>query len=147
MLSEKSRKANEENLKKAQARAAEMKAAGIHILKAAPKNAIEQAKATPTLPKCLRAYFWQHEGVIENQGCEGAEVFRQDAEAGYLDARERSRGIGLRAVINEICWRCECGDDDPGAGARIRDCKAPHCALHPVRTKKVIWRPITLEQP
>lgn len=137
-----------EDLKKAQEKRVAMRAAGI----APPprKNVVEQAKAKPTLTKCLRAYFFQHHGVIENSRCEGVELLREDAERDYRAARERSLkpGIGLRAVIDEICWCCEAGDIDPGAGERIRDCKAPHCALHPVRMKVAIrWRPETLEQP
>lgn len=142
----------DENLKKAREKYAANVASGLG--NAAPKNAVEQARADQTSNvKALRAYYWQHHSVVENQGNEAAQMLREDAERDYRAARERSLrpDIGLRAVINEVCWRCECGDDDPlypvKAGQRIRDCTISHCALHPVRTKKTIERPVTLELP
>lgn len=132
----------EDALRRAHAKTAEMRAAGVKL--SPPKNAIEQAKAAPkSLTKALRAYFWQQEGVVENQGNEDAGAFRSAAEGLYSGARERSREIGLPATIKEICYRCEAGGIDPGVVGRVRNCGAPKCALHPVRP----WRSIKGSKP
>ena len=129
-------------LKKAQEKLAQMRAAGIKP--AAPKNAIEKAKADPkSKTKALRAYYWQHHGVVENQGNEAAGALHRDAEADYTEARARSRQLGLPQVIREICFNCEGGHADSGARYRVRDCGARICALHPVRP----WKKLKNREP
>lgn len=101
-------------------------------------NPIEKAKLAPkSLTKALRAYWWDMEGVIANQGTPEAVPQRQAAEARYRESRDLSRQIGLPAVIKGICWVCVSGDDDPGGGERVKNCRCASCPLHPVRPKKV----------
>lgn len=98
------------------------------------RNPIQLAAIkTKSKTMALRAYYWQHHGVVENQGTEDGAVVRQDAEGDYAKARQKSHQIGLPAVIKEICYHCEAGGIDPGARERVRNCGAPRCALHPVR--------------
>jgi hypothetical protein len=124
-----------ENLEKAKAKLAELKAAGVEVSTARPERA-----------KTVRLYFRQHHGVDENRGSI-VQILRDDANRDFKLAQDRAKQVGWPAVVSEMCWKCECGDDDPGAGQRIADCKAPHCAIHPVRPKTPILRPPTLPDP
>lgn len=107
-----------------------------------PANAVEQAKRDPkSKTKALRAYCWDMEKVIENQGTPEAMTQRRVAESNYRGLRKRSREIGLPALIKAICWDCVYGDVDPGGGDRIVNCTAASCPLHPVRPKKARLAP------
>lgn len=119
-------------LKRAHEKVREMRAAGLEP--AAPMNAIEKAKADPkSRAKAVRAYWWQHEGVLENRGNPEGGIQRRIAEEHFEASRSEAKQSGWKAVVNAICWECVCGRIDPGPKRRIRDCMVPKCGIHPVR--------------
>jgi hypothetical protein len=121
------------NLEKAKAKLAELRAGGTET----PRVKVHRAKA-------VRAYFRQHHGVDENRGSIVREL-REDAQRDIDAIQKRAAEIGYPAVVAEICWKCEAGDADAGAGARIASCSVTACPINPIRPKSAIHRPHTLD--
>lgn len=143
-----------EGLAKWRARQAEQRALGISP-PTAPRNAIEVNKAEPlNRKKAVRAYWWQMENVIANQGRgPDGELQRLIAEAGFAKAKEERERWGWVAVIRAICFGCVGGDpeqpDKPDGSqdlaprTQIKKCDVTSCALHQVRA----WRSVQLDRP
>jgi hypothetical protein len=121
------------NLEKAKAKLAQLRADGLET----PRVTVQRAKA-------VRTYFRQHHGVDENRGSIVKQL-REDAQRDIDSIQKRAAEIGYPAVVAEICWRCEAGDSDPNAGARIAACSVTSCPINPIRPKVAIHRPPTLD--
>jgi hypothetical protein len=123
-----------ENLRKGREKLAQMRAAGT----------VPERTKTPSKAQAIVVYFRQHHGVDENRGSIVKQL-REDAQRDVDARKKRAAEIGYAAVIAEICWKCEAGDSDPNAGARIAACTVTACAINPVRPMVAIRRPPTLD--
>jgi hypothetical protein len=122
------------NLEKAKAKLAQLRADGLET----PRVTVQRAKA-------VRTYFRQHHGVDENKGSIVKQL-REDAQRDIDAIQKRAAEIGYPAVVAEICWKCEAGDSDANAGARIAACSVTSCPINPIRPKVAIRRPATLDE-
>lgn len=104
-----------------------------------PRNPIQKAADDPkSKVKALRAYFWDMEKVLANQGTPEAGEQRRIADQRFRDARARSRkpGVGLPAVVKQLCVSCVGGHADRNPAILVGHCGCRDCPLHPVRP----WR-------
>lgn len=91
-------------------------------LKANPAKRFKRAKA-------VAAYWREHFGL--NEPTQGAD--RKELIAEYREHMRGIRGTPLKAHVEQTCWECVGGDDDPNPRKRVRDCQCTDCPLHPVR--------------
>lgn len=82
----------------------------------------------PSRAKAVRAYWREHFGLSDPQGGHISEL-----RADYKAQIASLKGTSLKGHVQQTCFECVGGDDDPGPKLRVKRCACSDCPLHPVR--------------